>query len=78
MNASALPSSELAELYRSHPLVAHAAGNLRRNLGARALSYAMIAVRRMRASGDEEGLAIWLALHAELCVGKSVPAITCH
>jgi len=78
MNASPLAPAELAELYRGHPLVAHAAGNLQRNLGARALSYAMIAVRRMRAAGDEEGLAIWLALHAELCAGESIAAPTCH
>ena len=62
MNASALQSTDLADLYRGHPLVAHAADNLKRNLGGRALSYAMIAVRRMRAAQDEEGLAIWLAL----------------
>lgn len=78
MSASTLPSAELAELYRGHPLVAHAAGNLQRNLGARALSYAMIAVRRMRAAGDEDGLAIWLALHAELCAGVLIEAPTRH
>ncbi len=76
MNASALQSTDLADLYRGHPLVAHAADNLKRNLGGRALSYAMIAVRRMRAAQDEEGLAIWLALHAELAMAKAnAPAL---
>ncbi|RMB02769.1 hypothetical protein [Eilatimonas milleporae] len=42
------------------------AENLFKNFGARALSVADMALNKMRALGDKEGLGIWLAIHEHL------------
>lgn len=65
-----------ADVYDCHPMIAFAAHNLATRLGARAGDYALVAIRRMRAQGDADGLAIWLALHTHLC--QADPAAPDH
>lgn len=62
----------------NHPLIAHAARNLHDMLGARAIDCAERALQTMRARGDDEGLAMWLAVHAQLSGLSAPPAQLLH
>lgn len=61
--------------YQRHPLVQHVARNLRINLGDRAVPMAHQAIERMRNLCNEEGLTLWLAIHASMMEAEvSAPA----
>lgn len=47
-------------------LIGHVAGNLWNRLGTRALTLADAAVERMHRASDDDGLDLWLAIHARL------------
>lgn len=57
-------------------LIQHVAHNLWRKLGSRALVLTDAAVARMCRAQDEEGLDLWLAIHAglvDIAGGDSLP-----
>lgn len=60
-----------AGAYAQNPLVRQVARNLRNNLGARAVAMAHQAIERMRASRDDVGLSLWLAIHARMVEEES-------
>lgn len=57
-----------------HPLIRSTARRLRADLGAAAVAASHQAIRRMRDRGDEEGLHLWLELHAVLVLMEARPA----
>jgi hypothetical protein len=64
-----------AQLYR------HVASLLLRSLGARAISCAHTGIAKVSASGDDEALTMWMAIHAELvslAPGTIAGGHTCH
>lgn len=73
-----LPIPDAANGYADHPLIAHAARNLRDMLGARAVDCAEKALQTMRARGDDDGLAMWLAVHAQLSMAAGGAARSVH
>ena len=56
-----------------HPLIRSTARRLRADLGRRAIDASHTAIRRMRDRGDEEGLHLWLDLHAVLVLTDAGP-----
>lgn len=62
-------------LYTGHPMVGMVAANMAHNLGERALPLTYRALERMRASHNEEGMTLWLAIHARLLEVVSTEAL---